>query len=575
MNIKNLPRWAINLSVSVCLLSACEKHLGEAIPDQSASFTQPDTAKDNLFFSKKRGVIKQGIFQGQSITYEEIDGKAFWQGDIELSKEDITPIGTTTSPANGREKGAGLSNEPRRWPQGRIPYEIGPGLDQTAISVSMSYWEDKTPIRFIPRTNEFDYIRFEGTDMNFNRSEGIGRKGGMQRIFLNDASKSSTPVIAHEIGHALGLVHEHARDDWFLYINIHPENFQEGWTQANFQGYGKEEGNVKFDQREGFDFGSIMLYGSFDVSRKNSDGSYVGPVMTKKKDGSTWNQFNPQGHLTPTPSYYDKETIRAMYANVYIVRNDILYAVTNQGQRSKLGSGWSGAAQTIAEDRKGSHIYTIQGGMLWRTNRLTGSFQQWAPNSGNWSGTVGLAGQDDQGNLFAQQGDHLWRIDKYGARHKLGGGGWLTSWHGTKALYYHKGWLYVLWKNKLYKVNPTTGAYTAYGGDWTKAKTITTANSLSDNLYLMVDDQLWSINVQNGQYGFVVNGFPNTTAMTGHADRLYIVSDNKMYLVDKNGNKLKDKTGQTIVVGGMDQVTAIGTVNVFPLNILNPTVPER
>lgn len=100
--------------------------------------------------------------------------------------------------------------------------------------------------------------------------------GGRQTIML--ASGCSTGNTIHEIGHALGLLHEQQRADRANWVKINYSNIQAG-KESNFNTY-IQSGIAGFEIGQ-FDFGSIMLYSSYSFS---SNGL---PTITKL-DGSTF-----------------------------------------------------------------------------------------------------------------------------------------------------------------------------------------------------------------------------------------------------------------------------------------------
>lgn len=546
MKIRLKLLWATASILLACFTGSCNKEINEAIPVPTAATTTDSAAVDPLFWWKQ-GLTKKGTYRGCPIHFQQIDGQAIWQGDILLSNDDLTPVDSGDNGTNNRANGIGLANDYRRWKQGRIPYVISPALEgqRKKIEWAMVQWEDKTPIRFVARTNEFDYILFKESSRN---ASFVGRQGGPQLLELAPGL-SDYGTMVHELGHALGLVHEHMRADRNTYIDFHPQNLEAGVNPNNFYTISNMPGDVGFDSWQGFDFASIMLYGSFNFAKKHPDGS-VRPVLTKK-DGTTWHNKSTSAPLTNIISYGDKETVRAMYSYVYLVRQGILYAVTSEGQLSKLGGGWWGARQTIAAD--GRYIWLLQSGSLWKADRLTGKYGP--VGNGNWNAAVGVTGKDPQGNLYAQAGDYLWKIDKYGVHRVLGNSGW----KGTKAMHYHNGALYVLWQNVLYKVNTSTGSYVALGtGNWVGATAIATPDLMSTDLYIVANEQLYKVNTTSGKITFLKNGFQNTSAMTGHAGHLYLVSDEKFYKVDVNGNK-------TLLPGVMSGVTSMGASYILGL----------
>ena len=110
-----------------------------------------------------------------------------------------------------------------------------------------------------------DVIKAKGVSTDsvfFRKNDGcaswVGRQGGQQEVWVG--SNCSAGTIMHEIGHVLGLEHEHTRPDRDQYIDIHWDNispdklhnFNIATTRATLLGE--------------YDYGSIMHYGPYNFS---------------------------------------------------------------------------------------------------------------------------------------------------------------------------------------------------------------------------------------------------------------------------------------------------------------------
>jgi hypothetical protein len=82
----------------------------------------------------------------------------------------------------------------------------------------------KTQWKFIQRTNEFNYIEFINGPGCFSK---IGKAyfGKQQIIFNQNCGERAT---VHELCHAIGMVHEHQRSIRDEYIEVYPDNVEDG-----------------------------------------------------------------------------------------------------------------------------------------------------------------------------------------------------------------------------------------------------------------------------------------------------------------------------------------------------------
>lgn len=109
----------------------------------------------------------------------------------------------------------------QRWTGNTIPYQIDSTVTTAMRAIfdrAVAHWERLTPIRFVPRANQANYLRVIRTDNPLNTAGGIGMIGGEQIMRLREDAAFSTHV--HEIGHTVGLQHEQNRADRDRFVQI-------------------------------------------------------------------------------------------------------------------------------------------------------------------------------------------------------------------------------------------------------------------------------------------------------------------------------------------------------------------
>uniref|UniRef100_A0A673LA77 Metalloendopeptidase n=1 Tax=Sinocyclocheilus rhinocerous TaxID=307959 RepID=A0A673LA77_9TELE len=135
-----------------------------------------------------------------------------------------------------------------------VPYIVSSEYSSTDISViqnAMSTFHNKTCIRFVPRSNQTDYISIENKDGCYSY---LGRIGGKQLVSLKRTGCVYHGIIQHELNHALGFYHEHTRSDRDQYVKINWEYIPTE-KASNFQIRNTNNQNTTYD------YGSIMHYG--------------------------------------------------------------------------------------------------------------------------------------------------------------------------------------------------------------------------------------------------------------------------------------------------------------------------
>ena len=95
-----------------------------------------------------------------------------------------------------------------------------------------------------------------------------------QPIFLS-AACFTRAVVAHEISHALGRVHEHQRRDRDTYVSVNPSHVVH-YAMANFDRLNGIYSNGYQPRPAAYDYASAMHYdGSVSFTRNRNPGSRI------------------------------------------------------------------------------------------------------------------------------------------------------------------------------------------------------------------------------------------------------------------------------------------------------------
>uniref|UniRef100_A0A1A9WNS1 Metalloendopeptidase n=1 Tax=Glossina brevipalpis TaxID=37001 RepID=A0A1A9WNS1_9MUSC len=175
-----------------------------------------------------------------------------------------------------------VANRKYIWDYGVIPYEVdkefAPKLRQMFIK-AMQHWEQDTCLKFVEYDSKehTNYIYFTKTDNGC--SSEIGKRGISRQSILISPDCENFGNILHELGHALGFFHEHARPDRDDYIVVHYDNIERG-KEINFH---KQLENDSDSSGLPYDFESITHYSKRAFS-KNHHQETLKPIVKVEVD---------------------------------------------------------------------------------------------------------------------------------------------------------------------------------------------------------------------------------------------------------------------------------------------------
>lgn len=313
------------------------------------------------------------------------------------------------------------------WPNGRIPYVLSSSLTSsqvTQVQRAMKEWMKGCSIEFVERKRERDYVFI--TTLGRGCTSDLGRKGKKQ--FLKCPGLTAVDAI-HELGHSIGLIHEHQRPNRGSKVKVHFKNIKESFHseyQINDEGiaYGP------YDQLSCMHYSAISATFSKDRSQ---------PVMTAK-DGR---QIRQSG---PTPLDYRGVDIAYgdFSGNLLMYKHDGFQEGTNNwafDYGKPVGSGWKKFLHVTAPQTSENIFFGVETRGALRIYRHSGAAtmrKKWVFENGVKVGTgwhrFRTVFAADQGALYAVEsnGDLKWykyhagsNLNNFGGqRGKKVGSGW-------------------------------------------------------------------------------------------------------------------------------------------------------
>ena len=197
-------------------------------------------------------------FRGRVLSYVTVDGMAVHAGDMVLGRiEDLEPEPPLAESAKSvdqppRSRRDLSPRQDKLWPEGIVPYLIDTDISDEQrqnIEEAIRTWNEETVLSLVARSTEPNFVRFSNVASGYCRSR-IGMVGGEQQISIPPTG-CTVNTFAHEIGHAVGLWHEHQREDRDDFVTVLAENVQpHRWGEMG----------AKHPALGPYDYASVMHY---------------------------------------------------------------------------------------------------------------------------------------------------------------------------------------------------------------------------------------------------------------------------------------------------------------------------
>eukprot|EP00755_Sulcionema_specki_P005934 Sspe_Gene.34145::Locus_16609_Transcript_1_1_Confidence_1.000_Length_2094::g.34145::m.34145 len=257
------------------------------------------------------------------------------------------------------------------WPECKVPYMVEKDplyltdANVHRIDEGIGLWKAKVPeLDFYPmRPGDFPYVRFVGQP-GYTASAHVGMSYGENIVRLGEHVHGV--AVAHELGHVLGMIHEHSRADRDRYVTVHlnrtsnPSQFDRMVATIQVNGDYFELAGIDVMP---YDYKSAMHYGNTFFS-KDGRNTIDAPV--------------PLGEHAPSDG--DAKAVRFMYNSCEKPPVNLLRCVSSVDHTTEVEEGETFIATYVAVGgavihtdftalpEGGKGIKTLRGGWIFASS---------------------------------------------------------------------------------------------------------------------------------------------------------------------------------------------------------------
>ncbi|KAL3073217.1 hypothetical protein niasHT_031165 [Heterodera trifolii] len=300
-----------------------EKHVKEMEKDEKLKEVLREIEEAQAKHPEEKRKAAKSITEINAKHWDEL-----YQGDIVLSVEQAQYLLDTVTETENRalvRAKRGAAQNAREFPNHKWPILVPFSFDSTISSEMKAYiyeavklWNDNTCLNIVEDDEASIRIQFRNiVGRGCSAHVGMPSSDTYRYVHLEYPACYQLGAIVHEIGHALGFVHEHERYDRDSFVLFHPDNVDPRYHYS----FGKETTESTDNYQVPYDLGSVMHYyaNAFSINGQytlvpragasyiNTIGQEYGPslsdyiVMNKHYCGL---EFLPDGSTINTEACY-------------------------------------------------------------------------------------------------------------------------------------------------------------------------------------------------------------------------------------------------------------------------------